>query len=54
MPKHYEFVLAAYLIWVVTLVGYLIWLRLRDRANRKALERLGGTGGGLGAGNTGS
>ena len=54
MPKNYEFVLAAYLIWVVTMAGYLIWLRRRDRANRKALERLGGAAGADDAGNTGS
>jgi len=41
MPKNYEYVLAAYLIWTVTFLAYLIWLRRRDRTNRQALERLG-------------
>lgn len=45
MPKHYEFVLAAYLIWVGVFALYFFTLHRKSRNTRKALDRLSGTGG---------
>ncbi|NIP72573.1 MAG: hypothetical protein GWO16_05850 [Gammaproteobacteria bacterium] len=50
MPKHIEFVLAAYGIWSVTIMAYLLYLRHRSGKAWRALERLGTKGGGASAG----
>jgi hypothetical protein len=42
MPKHFEYVLAAYGIWVLTFVVYLAYLRHKARAARQALARMSG------------
>ena len=45
MPKHFEFVFAAYLIWVLVFVFYLFSLYRKERATRRAMERLSASGG---------
>jgi hypothetical protein len=41
MPKHFEFVFAAYGIWIAVFGCYLIHLFRKSRIARRALERLG-------------
>ena len=43
MPKHFEFVLAAYVIWVVVFAVYLLFLYRKARMAERALERMAGT-----------
>ena len=40
MPNHFEFVLAAYGIWVLTFSVYLLHLHRKGRMARQALERM--------------
>ena len=40
MPKYFEFVLSAYLIWFGVFAIYFLILFRRSRRNRAALERL--------------
>ena len=40
MPKHFEFVLAAYGIWLITFAVYLLHLHRKGRMARQALERM--------------
>ena len=40
MPKHYEFVFAAYSIWILVFGVYLLLLHRRERMAKRALERL--------------
>ncbi len=40
MPKHFEYVLAAYAIWVAAFAVYCAYLRRKERNARRALERL--------------
>jgi len=42
MPKHFEFVFAAYGIWVATFAVYLVYLRHKARVARQTLERMSG------------
>jgi hypothetical protein len=42
MPKHFEYVFAAYGLWVLTFVVYLAYLRHKARGARRALERMSG------------
>lgn len=42
MPKHFEYVLVAYGLWVVTFVLYLLHLHRKSRAARQALARMQG------------
>jgi hypothetical protein len=42
MPKHIEFVLAAYGIWTLTFVVYLAYLRHKAGVARRALQRMSG------------
>ena len=42
MPKNFEFVFAAYGIWVVTFAVYLVYLRHKARSAQQALRRMGG------------
>ncbi len=42
MPKHFEYVLAAYGIWVLTFAVYLAYLRHKARAAQQALQRMSG------------
>jgi len=42
MPKHFEYVLAAYGIWSLTFVAYLAYLRHKAGVARRALERMSG------------
>ena len=42
MPKNYEFVFAAYGIWVAAFAVYLIYLRHKARVARQALQRMSG------------
>jgi hypothetical protein len=41
MPKYYEFVFAAYGIWIGIFALYLLYLFRRLRSVRRALDRLG-------------
>ena len=40
MPKYFEFVFAAYTIWIGVFAMYLLILFRRSRRNRTALESL--------------
>ncbi len=42
MPKHFEFVLAAYGIWIITFVVYFAYLYRKARVAQRVLDRLGG------------
>jgi cytochrome oxidase assembly protein ShyY1 len=42
MPQHYQYVFAAYGLWVVTFAVYLVYLRHKARAARRALARMQG------------
>lgn len=42
MPKHFEFVLAAYSIWVAAFAVYLFYLHRKARMAERALERMSG------------
>ena len=42
MPKHFEYVLAAYGIWVGAFAAYLAYLRRASRVARQALQRMSG------------
>jgi len=42
MPKYFEYVFAAYGIWIGAFALYTLFLFRRHRAVRRALERLGG------------
>ena len=41
MPKYFEYVFAAYGIWIGAFALYALYLFRRHRALRQALERLG-------------
>lgn len=42
MPKHFEFVLAAYGLWVVAFAVYLLYLNRKARITRRTLARMSG------------
>jgi hypothetical protein len=42
MPKNFEFVLAAYGLWAAVFAVYLLYLRRKAGAARRALQRMGG------------
>ena len=42
MPKHFEYVFAAYGIWVAVFAIYLAYLRHKSGAARRALARMSG------------
>ena len=42
MPKNFEFVFAAYGIWVAVFAVYLLYLRRKAVVARRALQRMGG------------
>ena len=42
MPTHFEYVLAAYGIWVLTFAVYLAYLRHKSRTAQQALQRMSG------------
>jgi hypothetical protein len=44
MPKYFEFVFAAYGIWVGVIAAYLLYLFGKSRSVRRALDRLGASG----------
>ena len=44
MPKHFEYVFAAYGIWVAVFAIYLAYLRHKGGVARRALERMSGGG----------
>ena len=45
MPKYFEFVFAAYAIWVVSFAVYFVHLFLKSRRAERALKSLAGSGG---------
>ena len=40
MPKNWEFVLAAYLIWGTAVAVYIVWLAAKRRGVERALRQL--------------
>ncbi len=49
MPKHFGFVLAAYLIWTVSFLAYFLHLYRKQRHARRAMARLDRSAGPEGA-----
>ena len=43
MPKHFEFVMIAYGLWMFTFGFYVLHLRRKARQARTALERMQGS-----------